>query len=142
MEQKQTVYISQPESHQIIRLKRIPNLPRSRPPGAAAGGGDSDEDEYEDENEDEEQDSITDPESNWEPFIGSGERCLPGDQDHCGDGGLASKARLAYPKGNVVVRKCKVHFKGRPFAISERHGTNSLYIKQIWSKLLAEFQKA
>ena len=43
-----------------------------------------------------------DPERNWEPIIGSGERCLPGDEFNCGDGGLAREAKLAYPKGVAV----------------------------------------
>lgn len=69
LEQKQTVYISQPELHQIIRLKKVGDV------------GDKELD------------------SNSEPFIGNGERCLPGDSDGCGDGGKAINARLAYPKG-------------------------------------------
>ncbi len=44
----------------------------------------------------------SDPERNWEPIIGSGERCLPGDEYNCGDGGLAREAKLAYPKGVAV----------------------------------------
>ena len=71
LEQKQTIYVSQPEQHQIIRLKKVDNVA---------------DDELE---------------RNSEPFIGNGERCLPGDSDGCGDGGLASNARLAYPKGNI-----------------------------------------
>lgn len=69
LEQKQTVYISQPEHHQIIRLKKVSHV------------GD---DELE---------------INSEAFIGNGERCLPGDSDGCGDGGKAINARLTYPKG-------------------------------------------
>ena len=69
LEQKQTIYVSQPEQHQIIRLKKVDNVA---------------DDELE---------------RNSEPFIGNGERCLPGDSDGCGDGGLATNARLAYPKG-------------------------------------------
>ena len=34
--------------------------------------------------------------------VGTGERCLPGDGGHCGDGGPADKARLAYPKGERI----------------------------------------
>ena len=37
--------------------------------------------------------------TNWDTFIGTGARCLPGDADRCGDGGKAANARLAYPKG-------------------------------------------
>jgi hypothetical protein len=35
----------------------------------------------------------------WRPVVGSGERCVPGDEDRCGDGGLARDAKLMYPKG-------------------------------------------
>ena len=73
LEQRQTVYVSQPELHQIVRIKNVLDGIRST-------------------------DQI-DLESNWEPFIGRGDRCLPGDADRCGDGGKASEARLAYPKG-------------------------------------------
>ncbi|EFN78238.1 Teneurin-3 [Harpegnathos saltator] len=64
------LYISDPESHQIIRVR--------------------DTNDY------------TDPEHNWETVVGSGERCLPGDEAHCGDGALARDAKLAYPKGVAV----------------------------------------
>ena len=37
--------------------------------------------------------------SNFVRVIGTGERCLPGDADNCGDGGKAVDARLSYPKG-------------------------------------------
>ena len=37
--------------------------------------------------------------SNFVRVIGTGERCLPGDDDNCGDGGKAANARLSYPKG-------------------------------------------
>ena len=64
----------------MIRLKKLPNLP--------LGPGDP---------------PATVPPSeldtNWAAFIGTGARCLPGDTDHCGDGGKAANARLAYPKG-------------------------------------------
>lgn len=36
-------------------------------------------------------------------FAGSGQRCLPGDRNKCGDGGTALKARLSYPKGEDTV---------------------------------------
>lgn len=62
-----TVYISDPESHQILKI-RDPN-------------------------------DFSDPDHNWTPAVGSGERCLPGDEAHCGDGALARDAKLAYPKG-------------------------------------------
>ncbi|CAK1578856.1 unnamed protein product [Parnassius mnemosyne] len=65
-----TLYISDPESHQIIKVR--------------------DTNDY------------SDPQHNWETVVGSGERCLPGDEAHCGDGALARDAKLAYPKGVAV----------------------------------------
>lgn len=50
------------------------------------------------------------PERNWEPVIGSGERCLPGDELKCGDGGPAREAKLAYPKGVAVASDGTVYF--------------------------------
>ena len=69
LEQLQTLYISQPEQHQIIRINKVSNVENGE------------------------------LESNFERFIGNGDRCLPGDSDGCGDGGKAINARLAYPKG-------------------------------------------
>lgn len=66
------LYISDPESHQIIRVKSLSD------------------------------DATIEPEQNWEAFVGSGERCLPGDEAHCGDDALARDAKLAYPKGVAV----------------------------------------
>ncbi|CAH1394248.1 unnamed protein product [Nezara viridula] len=65
-----SLYISDPESHQILRARNP--------------------------------DDFSDPEHNWETVVGSGERCLPGDEAHCGDVGLARDAKLAYPKGVAV----------------------------------------
>ena len=65
-----TLYISDPESHQVIKLINMENP--------------------------------SDIETNFEPVIGSGIRCLPGDQDHCGDGSHALQARLTYPKGIAI----------------------------------------
>ncbi|CAL4070306.1 unnamed protein product [Meganyctiphanes norvegica] len=45
---------------------------------------------------------VTDPATNMEPVAGNGERCIPGDERHCGDRGAARKARLAHPKGLVI----------------------------------------
>lgn len=50
------------------------------------------------------------PERNWEPVIGSGERCLPGDEFSCGDGGPARDAKLAYPKGVAITSDGTVYF--------------------------------
>lgn len=65
-----TIFISDPESHQIIKVRN--------------------------------KDDYSNPEHNWEPVVGSGERCLPGDEAHCGDGALAKDAKLAYPKGIAI----------------------------------------
>lgn len=43
--------------------------------------------------------SVVDPTINYEVYVGSGERCIPGDQSSCGDGGPAIKAKLSNPKG-------------------------------------------
>lgn len=37
---------------------------------------------------------------NFEVVAGTGEQCVPGDPDQCGDGAPATAARLFYPKGN------------------------------------------
>ncbi|XP_040567553.1 teneurin-m isoform X3 [Lepeophtheirus salmonis] len=84
LEQRETIYISQPESHQIIRIK---NVLRNNHQGGIL-------DEMEAKN--------LNVENNWEIVIGSGERCLPGDINNCGDGGYAKNARLAYPKGVAI----------------------------------------
>ncbi|XP_065204844.1 teneurin-m isoform X4 [Planococcus citri] len=53
---------------------------------------------------------FSDPDRNWEPFVGSGERCLPGDEAHCGDGTLARDAKLAYPKGVAISAENILYF--------------------------------
>ncbi|XP_023702268.1 teneurin-a isoform X2 [Cryptotermes secundus] len=45
---------------------------------------------------------VTEPAINCEPVVGSGERCIPGDETHCGDGGPARDAKLAHPKGLAI----------------------------------------
>lgn len=45
---------------------------------------------------------VTDPLRNTVTVVGSGQRCLPGDRNQCGDGGMARHARLTYPKGEGV----------------------------------------
>lgn len=72
------LYLSDPEAHQIIRVRDM--------------------------------NDYSDPERNWEPVIGSGERCLPGDEFNCGDGGPARDAKLAYPKGVAVAADGTVYF--------------------------------
>ncbi|CAG9802441.1 unnamed protein product [Chironomus riparius] len=46
--------------------------------------------------------NVTDPASNMEPVAGSGQRCIPGDDENCGDGGPAKLARLSHPKGITI----------------------------------------
>ncbi|XP_063885071.1 teneurin-m-like isoform X4 [Scylla paramamosain] len=60
-----TVYMSDPEAHQVLRL----GATRDDPPVVV---------------------------------VGSGQRCLPGDKNRCGDGGLSIHARLTYPKGLAI----------------------------------------
>ena len=54
--------------------------------------------------------SPSDVEHNYRVLIGSGVRCLPGDEDRCGDGGPALQARLIYPKGLAVSSQGDVYF--------------------------------
>lgn len=42
---------------------------------------------------------VKDPRINIEAVVGNGERCIPGDEGHCGDEKPASEAKLAHPKG-------------------------------------------
>jgi hypothetical protein len=46
--------------------------------------------------------NVSDPSSNMEAVVGSGQRCIPGDDENCGDGGLAKNARLSHPKGITI----------------------------------------
>lgn len=45
--------------------------------------------------------NVQHPNLNIEPVVGSGERCIPGDESHCGDEGPAIRAKLAHPKGKL-----------------------------------------
>nr|CAD7569594.1 unnamed protein product [Timema californicum] len=45
---------------------------------------------------------VEEPAINYEPVVGSGERCIPGDETHCGDEGPARDAKLAHPKGLAI----------------------------------------
>lgn len=42
------------------------------------------------------------PQQNVEVMVGTGEHCLPFDEAHCGDGGPATDASLAGPKGRIT----------------------------------------
>ncbi|XP_065207120.1 teneurin-a isoform X2 [Planococcus citri] len=46
--------------------------------------------------------TINDPTINSEVIAGSGERCVPGDTNNCGDDGPALEAKLSHPKGIAV----------------------------------------
>jgi secreted PhoX family phosphatase len=107
-----TLFISDPESHQIIRVLR--------------------------------QNDFSDPERNWEVFVGSGERCLPGDEAHCGDGSSAREAKLAYPKGIAVANDGTLYFAdGTNIRMVDRDGIISTIIgshvhKSHWKPVSCE----
>ncbi|KAJ8984541.1 hypothetical protein NQ317_006827 [Molorchus minor] len=107
-----TLYISDPESHQIIKVRNT--------------------DEY------------SDPDHNWETVVGSGERCLPGDEAHCGDGALARDAKLAYPKGVAVSNDNVLYFAdGTNIRMVDRDGIVTTVIgnhmhKSHWKPLPCE----
>lgn len=50
-----------------------------------------------------------DLQANAEVVAGTGEHCLPFDENHCGDGGKAPDASLTGPKG--IVTQCFLHHK-------------------------------
>ncbi|XP_072394437.1 teneurin-m isoform X1 [Diabrotica undecimpunctata] len=107
-----TLYISDPESHQIIKVRST--------------------------------DDYSDPDHNWETVVGSGERCLPGDEAHCGDGALARDAKLAYPKGVAVSNDNVLYFAdGTNIRMVDRDGIVTTVIgnhmhKSHWKPLPCE----
>ncbi|XP_076273630.1 teneurin transmembrane protein Ten-m isoform X3 [Rhynchophorus ferrugineus] len=107
-----TLYISDPESHQIIKVRST--------------------------------DDFSDPDHNWETVVGSGERCLPGDEAHCGDGALARDAKLAYPKGVAVSNDNVLYFAdGTNIRMVDRDGIVTTVIgnhmhKSHWKPLPCE----
>jgi len=71
-----------------------------------------------------------DIENNWQTLIGSGIRCLPGDEDRCGDGGPARYARLIYPKGIAVSSEGNVYFAdGTTIRMMDQKGSLVTLIK-------------
>ncbi|KAH8270589.1 hypothetical protein KR018_012078 [Drosophila ironensis] len=107
-----TLYVSDPESHQIIRVRDTNNYSQ--------------------------------PELNWEAVVGSGERCLPGDEAHCGDGALAKDAKLAYPKGIAISSDNILYFAdGTNIRMVDRDGIVSTIIgnhmhKSHWKPIPCE----
>ncbi|TNM98905.1 hypothetical protein fugu_013469 [Takifugu bimaculatus] len=51
-----------------------------------------------------------DLQSNIEVVAGTGEHCLPFDENHCGDGGKATEASLTGPKGIAVDKSGLIYF--------------------------------
>ncbi|VEN54416.1 unnamed protein product [Callosobruchus maculatus] len=106
------LYISDPESHQILRVRNV--------------------------------NDFSDPERNWETAVGSGERCLPGDEAHCGDGAPARDAKLAYPKGVAVSNDNVLYFAdGTNIRMVDRDGIVTTVIgnhmhKSHWKPLPCE----
>lgn len=47
--------------------------------------------------------TVNDPTINSEVVAGSGERCVPGDSNNCGDNGPALEAKLSHPKGKFKI---------------------------------------
>ena len=45
---------------------------------------------------------MRDDDEQWAAVVGNGQRCIPNDNDECGDGGPAKSARLAFPKGLAI----------------------------------------
>lgn len=46
---------------------------------------------------------VRDLTQNFEVIAGTGDQCMPGDLERCGDGGLAIASRLHYPKGECLI---------------------------------------
>ncbi|XP_017122860.1 teneurin-m isoform X1 [Drosophila elegans] len=107
-----TLYVSDPESHQIIRVRDTADYSQ--------------------------------PDLNWEAVVGSGERCLPGDEAHCGDGALAKDAKLAYPKGIAISSDNVLYFAdGTNIRMVDRDGIVSTLIgnhmhKSHWKPIPCE----
>ncbi|KAL2089213.1 hypothetical protein ACEWY4_016112 [Coilia grayii] len=53
---------------------------------------------------------IMEPQQNVEVVVGTGEHCLPFDEAQCGDGGPATEASLAGPKGIAVDKNGLIYF--------------------------------
>ena len=72
---------------------------------------------------------VTSPADNYEVVAGTGERCVPGPHDDCGDGGPATQARLAFPKGLAVSVDRSVYISdGKSVRIVHQNGKISTLI--------------
>lgn len=47
--------------------------------------------------------AVRELEENSEVIAGTGDQCFPGDEESCGDGGVATSAKLTYPKGTSLL---------------------------------------
>ena len=54
------------------------------------------------------QDQVKDVMTNFDPVAGTGEQCIPGDRERCGDNGPAVNAKLFYPKGTSFLFRAVV----------------------------------
>ncbi|XP_050491043.1 teneurin-a isoform X4 [Bombus huntii] len=67
--------------------------------------------------------NVQHPNLNIEPVVGSGERCIPGDESHCGDEGPAIRAKLAHPKGIAIAADKTMYIAdGRNIRAVDPHG--------------------
>ena len=66
---------------------------------------------------------------NLEVVAGTGETCLPGDAQRCGDGGAAVEAKLLYPKGIAINKDGILYFTdGANIRVIDREGKVSTLI--------------
>ncbi|XP_074650354.1 teneurin-m-like [Tubulanus polymorphus] len=54
--------------------------------------------------------AVRDLEHNYEVIAGTGETCVPGERDRCGDGSNSVNAKLLYPKGIAINKDGIVYF--------------------------------
>ena len=74
-------------------------------------------------------DEVSSVDDNYEVVAGTGDRCVPGAQDQCGDGGPATAARLAFPKGLAVSVDRSVYISdGKSVRIVHQNGRISSLI--------------
>ncbi|KAF2364558.1 YD repeat [Trinorchestia longiramus] len=89
-------------------------------------------------------DVIDDPSSNFEVVAGNSQRCIPGDENRCGDGGPALGARLSHPKGLAIAADKTMYIAdGRNLRVVDPQGTIHTLIghhghKMRWRQLPCE----